>query len=417
MFNPNKTVFILGAGASWHYGYPTGEELVRKVVAKAHVTKEHCKQVFFNNGEGLPFLPNFVKRHSPRPSSKGTKALTDQWEKTGIECADIIARLTTVDPIVIDYFLGQNPQLGEIGKFLIAWVLLECEAFFETVGLNINRREQLSRSHDPLEQMNASNLDYIRKMKINDNWYRFIIHKLVTGCRNAESLLENKVTFVTFNYDVSLERELFRGLRSLAQFDKNNTVRDFFKGRFIHIYGKIREDSLAAPPPFDLNILEGATYGPREEPRPPDLWHRANDLFDTIYEASKGLRTIAPHEKQLDLAVENARRAIDEAGCVYILGYGFDENNNKLLELRQRLSLNKTHKTVMLTNVGDYNVINKKASRVLFGSPDHLLSDKPALSGHETGEYLCEKSIRNVYDAFAFDFDSPEELLLSSTVI
>jgi len=27
----NPTVFILGAGASWHYGFPTGEDLVRKV--------------------------------------------------------------------------------------------------------------------------------------------------------------------------------------------------------------------------------------------------------------------------------------------------------------------------------------------------------------------------------------------------
>ena len=31
-----KTVFILGAGASWHYGYPTGEDLVRKVIGAAN---------------------------------------------------------------------------------------------------------------------------------------------------------------------------------------------------------------------------------------------------------------------------------------------------------------------------------------------------------------------------------------------
>jgi hypothetical protein len=31
----NSTVFILGAGASWHYGYPTGEDLVKMVMAKA----------------------------------------------------------------------------------------------------------------------------------------------------------------------------------------------------------------------------------------------------------------------------------------------------------------------------------------------------------------------------------------------
>jgi hypothetical protein len=27
-----KTVFILGAGASCHYGFPTGEELVKRVI-------------------------------------------------------------------------------------------------------------------------------------------------------------------------------------------------------------------------------------------------------------------------------------------------------------------------------------------------------------------------------------------------
>jgi len=30
-----KTVFILGAGASWHYGYPIWEDLVRRVKNKA----------------------------------------------------------------------------------------------------------------------------------------------------------------------------------------------------------------------------------------------------------------------------------------------------------------------------------------------------------------------------------------------
>jgi hypothetical protein len=29
------TVFILGAGASWHYGYPTGEDLVKMVIERA----------------------------------------------------------------------------------------------------------------------------------------------------------------------------------------------------------------------------------------------------------------------------------------------------------------------------------------------------------------------------------------------
>src|SRR5262249_28899766 len=37
------TVFILGAGASWHYGYPTGEELVKKATEKAEALSTYLK--------------------------------------------------------------------------------------------------------------------------------------------------------------------------------------------------------------------------------------------------------------------------------------------------------------------------------------------------------------------------------------
>jgi hypothetical protein len=42
----NKTVFLLGAGASWHYGYPTGEELAKKVAVTAKELGEFCKTHF-----------------------------------------------------------------------------------------------------------------------------------------------------------------------------------------------------------------------------------------------------------------------------------------------------------------------------------------------------------------------------------
>jgi hypothetical protein len=36
-----KTVFIIGAGASWHYGYPTGEQLVSQVIQKAKIAEAY----------------------------------------------------------------------------------------------------------------------------------------------------------------------------------------------------------------------------------------------------------------------------------------------------------------------------------------------------------------------------------------
>ena len=106
---------------------------------------------------------------------------------------------------------------------------------------------------------------------------------LVTGCRDAESLLNNKVTFITFNYDVSLEYQLLRGLSALQQFSGNNTSRGlFFEGnRFIHIYGKVREDAIAEPAPFNLGLSGGDLLSQQREPN-----SASNDIesfFDTIY--------------------------------------------------------------------------------------------------------------------------------------
>jgi hypothetical protein len=415
MFHPNKTVFILGAGASWHYGYPTGEELVKKVIAKARMATQHFTTVLNSPAGGVPIRPQYIMRNSPDPLPDGLDRMKAQWGNAIDECNDLISRLKTVDPLVIDYFLGQNPHLGDIGKFFISWVLLECEAVFLKYEINNNRRELLLRTSDTADRYKASSIQHLRKY--NDNWYRFLIHKLVTGCPDADSLLDNKVTFVTFNYDVSLEFQIFRGLSSIAQFAQNNTVGKFFEGnRFIHIYGKLRENAIAEPPLFDLNLLGGVTISDaKPQLPPPQLWNATVALFDTVYEASKGIRTMAPHEKTVETAAECARHAIEEANCVYILGYGFDESNSQLLDLPNSLALEKTHKTVLFTNFENHNRVNKKASTVFFGPPDRLLSDKPTILGALTGNYLCEKSSGNVYDALALDFDSPEERLLSTS--
>ena len=142
----NKTVFILGAGASWHYGYPTGEDLVRKVIAKAQVASEYFQDAMTNASASVS-RPQYVARRSPMSMPDGLAGARKDWDSASKECDDLVRRLNSVDPLVIDYFLGQNPHLADIGKLMIAWVLLECEAFYLRYEFNLNRREALLRSH------------------------------------------------------------------------------------------------------------------------------------------------------------------------------------------------------------------------------------------------------------------------------
>jgi hypothetical protein len=416
MFNPGTTAFILGAGASWHYGYPTGEGLVKRIIEKARFTSKHIVSVL-ENASATTKLPKYMTRNAATPHSGGLRGMKDDWGRTREECEDLIQRLTTVDPLVIDYFLGQNPHLSDIGKLMIAWVLLECEAIYRQYQINNNRREWLINSFSK----DADNIEFI-KATYADSWYRFLIHKLVTGCSDGRDLLRNNVSFITFNYDVSLEYELYRSLKAISQFSKGDVIETFFEGdRFIHVYGKIRQDFTKEIPYNTLELLARQTMASVTHPDKRSFIGKDTEyinlyehddfttLLDIAHEASKTIRTIAPYEKTTSGELTKAQKAIKDANCIYILGYGFDENNSKLLNLYDSLHLGRnTNKTVLFTNLNDHNLVNKKASRVITGSPRMMLAGASIFQRSELGSF-CEKSNRTVYDALAFDFDSPEE--------
>ena len=364
----NSTVFILGAGASWHYGYPTGEELVKKVIRKASIAAgyfEHSLRVRHSQP------PDYLAKRPPFDLS-----WPDRWEKAHNECLKLRAGLEQVKPLVIDYYLGWNSDLQDIGRLLIAWVILECEHESRT-GKNINR-SQIER--------------------VPDDWCRFIIHQLAIHCRESKDLLLNRVSFVTFNYDVSLEHALRNGLKHIQMFDEKEVIKFLDGARIVHIYGKIRNDVDTAveidwnSQNQDLNQLTQF-----------DHYHtKMKVLIDAVYNASKGLRVIDPHDKGADDAeIVMAQTAIANAQRVFILGYGFDDHNCSRLNLRETLrhTAERSNRRIAFTNYQDINQINKRASNLFYGNPRAFPPGGPAMQDR------YEKSTRNTYDALAMDFD------------
>ena len=102
--------------------------------------------------------------------------------------------------------------------------------------------------------------------------------------------------------------------------------------------------------------------------------------------------------------------AIKKAAVVYILGYGFDKNNNDRLKLNDSLKFSKLTfpKGILFTNYGDSDRVNKTASRLFFDHPSQFWHGRPRpMVWQEAGKY-CEKSVRDVYEALELDFDSLE---------
>jgi hypothetical protein len=397
-----KTVIILGAGASWHYSYPTGEELVKQVIRKATTASEYFTSYLNNSSAPLANRPRIVSGDNPAVPEDGHTGLQKQWTTATNKFQDLIERLKATDPLVIDYFIDQNRHLEDVAKLCIAWVIMEREFVSLQYGGNENRREI-----DGLAGYSSP---------ANDNWYRFLLHKLTSGCPDGEAILKNNnITFVTFNYDVSIEIALFRGLGHLDRFanyaEKFITEND----RIIHVYGRLRKD-----PPWQLTDINWEAFGQVSlasgyalaQGVPPQFWNDVKRLLDHAYEASQGLQTIAPDKALAESGsipdhIQKARKAIADAECVYILGYGFDELNSKLLQLPGHLNLVRSSKTVMFTNYRNSGVVNKNAARLFSIQPNELLMEGGCLI--PLRDSLCEKSVKDVYGALALDFDSPEE--------
>ncbi len=396
-----ETVFILGAGASWHYNYPTGEDLVKRVVNLTNTLIEAYEREqptsLSNNIEEIDTIYCEANRLGKlnKPSQK----------EIIIFLKNFVDRILHVDPPVIDYFLEWNKDLQGIGKLVIALVILQHEKEFEKRKGNVNR-EKLIKESPYINDGNDNSLDL---NAFKDNWYRFILYKILSDCRNVSDLKDNKVKFITFNYDVSLESYLFKGLKKI-QFLKasDKDIICFLENSFIHMYGKIRDDPFVDPVPAIKELLSKHNV---KENKP---------VIEQAYTASLNIKTIGDDKDVAD-SISKAQKYIKDGEDIYILGYGFDEKNSDRLDLKKLLykssftALSKelgkhVDKRIYFTNFGNSNSVNKRASKIFTGDIENFLPDKSPvyqkLSSGPGGSYKVryEKSIKDVYEALEKDF-------------
>lgn len=376
------TVFILGAGASWHYGYPTGEDLVIQVIERANALASFFELGARNNSGALP---RFVTR-----SVDTTRSIpVSVWTDAAQEARNLAIRLAEVNPTLIDHFLAQNDDLHDVGRFAIALAIFDCERRFSEAGGNPNHfvveRTRKGRG------LATSGIDLAY---FKDDWLRFVLYQATARCNPSSNLGNNRITFVTFNYDTSLERRLLSGLSNISHFSAEDIDKFMDNSRFLHVYGKLRERVGLDWKP--LNISLGGTYD--------DQFHRDVTALDEAFEASKGIRTIDGDDKLKNEEVLGAAKsAISAAEVVYILGFGFDPQNVERLNLKQLRPQSGRTRRVFLTNYGGLMRVSLASSSALLGSPETLVNNGPLIS---SSNHRCQMSIKNVYDAFGEDFES-----------
>jgi hypothetical protein len=142
---------------------------------------------------------------------------------------------------------------------------------------------------------------------------------LAINSKSSRDIFANKVHFVTFNYDVSLDRALHQGLRHIQLFEPENIAEFLDVGRVMHVYGKVREDPSGPPPALNWSEQSRDPQGLG----PDALAKYFSDyktFLDQIYAASQGIRVIDPKKTDKDV-IDAATKSIAKAERVYILGY------------------------------------------------------------------------------------------------
>lgn len=268
-----KTVLVLGAGASYAYGFPLGVELkdrIYSLVNSGYAERLGCSKE---------------------------------------EAEEFSLALARTPVYSIDAFLERRPEFINIGKKFIAFCLLPHEktkVLFEDIIIKRIHSRQ-SKNTLPVE-----------------DWYQYLFNLLGNS---PDQFLKNQLVVVTFNYDRSLEHYIFEGLKNSFNLDDEDCRRAISSIRFIHIYGslgKLPWQNVDRPDvPYDAWVPDG--------PWKPDVNHREIEQKkeaqrELINQAAASIKILHENPDHTPELVQ-ARNEIQDADKVLFLGFGFHTIN------------------------------------------------------------------------------------------
>jgi hypothetical protein len=175
-----NTVLVLGAGASYPYGFPLGTELYDQVISTASGKYNRLFQQILGSGSGEK-----LQEFKNALASSG-------WES-------------------VDAFLSTRKDYLEIGKVAIATLIMEAE------------RKSLGQ---------LFTTDTEKKGK----WYKQLRSLILF---NPEKYKSNNLSIITFNYDRSLEYFLHCAMKYSFNLNDTETAKILSAVPIIHIHGQL----------------------------------------------------------------------------------------------------------------------------------------------------------------------------------
>lgn len=275
----NKTVFILGAGASFEFGLPIGEQL------KEHIAKllDFDRDGF--NGDDYVSRAINLATHIDRTLDRNLCIQAAQGIKKALPLA-----------LSIDNFIHSNRDdkyVEMCGKLGIARAILLAESRSKLFCKNIR-----------------AEIDFSANSK---TWLVKLMQLLSEQC-TLQELVErfSDVTFIVFNYDRCLEHFLMHAIATSYRISPDKAAEIVQQIAIFHPYGTVGK-----LPWMRSNADEVIEFGGA-----PDT---------NLYKLSKGIKTFTEGTNANDSDILAIRKAMFDAKRLIFLGYSYHPLNMKLL--------------------------------------------------------------------------------------
>lgn len=257
-----NTLFILGAGASVPYGFPTGKQLRYKI----------CKE----------FPEDYMTLLGYNELAHPEKFSSDAFQNAQ-DFADTFFKSSTPS---IDLFLARNQKYSEIGK--------------KAISLNIWNAESKSKFREDVDE--------------KQDWYTYLYQRMTetfTESNDYNRLIQNEISFITFNYDRSLEYFLYESIvNSFTSIPRTRPPRgDIFPFSIHHVYGQLAK----LPWQNEYNLDYRSKLSLR--------------IFNSIYDNIKVV-----YERTND-NIGKIREEISKGKRIFFLGFGFAKENLEVLNI------------------------------------------------------------------------------------
>ncbi len=276
MSKSNKDLFVIGAGAHVPYGFPSGARLKNIIRCFYYGSPDLMDDYILGQA-----IKNSLVRLSTQISSEIYTEYNWLWENRNFQFSDtfnellksFVSDFLDSSSITIDAFLSLHPKWSLIGKLIISKILREFE------------RADPVRNYD-------------------DNWIEMFINNYINSS-DKDEIIRFFPNVITFNYDRLLEEYILRRFEKYLNFTEKEATELLGQLPIFHVYGKIGE--------IRFDDIKG------EKPQ-------------ALLQASRSIRVVGEEREGLINEIKTkSQEYLSNASRIFILGFGYDEQNVELV--------------------------------------------------------------------------------------